>query len=127
MSLRVGASVIFLCVLIQLTAHGESQKSQQESAPPSHREAQLSSATVGTNESPIVNIDDVIIALDAIDQAVESLQAAYHCESRFNFGKPGTEPRQKGLIEDDAVSMTRSAEVSWEATRDGRGRMEAVF
>ena len=88
----------------------------------------ISMVAVGddTTEKP-ATVDEIIAALKLKEESLETLQAVYVCQSEFNFVKPGTKGPPEHLIEDDAVSMTRKAEVSWEVIRDGRGRMEAAL
>jgi hypothetical protein len=70
-------------------------------------------------------VEEIIARLESREEAIETLHATMLCIERFNFVKPGTQPPQAQLIEDDAVALVRKAQVKWEITHDGRGRMEA--
>ncbi len=73
------------------------------------------------------SIGDITGGLKGNEQAVNSLVVKFQTTSTYNFTKPGSGPLDKNMIEDDAVSMTRSGSVSWEVMRDGRGRMTAKY
>ncbi len=72
------------------------------------------------------SVDEIVLRLKAQEEAIETLQATYLCLSKHTILRPGAKHDPRFPIADNLASLIRRSKVTWEATRDGRGRIEAV-
>jgi protein involved in polysaccharide export with SLBB domain len=120
--LRLSVRVLVLCLaalLLPLTVG-----SVEATSDPQPTDGQATTQDEPSN-APLATVEEVIESLQSSEEAVKSLIVKYHCESEMNLVRPGSKPQPEFPIEDDAVSMKRVADVSWEVLADGRGRMNA--
>lgn len=81
-------------------------------------------AAPSADDQAATQLKSIVAGLMGTEEKIRSFHVSTRYESVFHFRAPGGGPPPKGLIEHDAVSSERTADVSWEITRDDGGRME---
>ena len=71
------------------------------------------------------SVEEIIRILKAREDAIETLQVTSLCLEEITLLKPGAKHDANFPIADNLASMNRKAEIAWEVTREGAGRMTA--